>query len=147
MTTTVTFSAHLLPEYTNDPDFMSRISDPEFGNIAVSTLWAMHKHVKDKNESVPASALGDVRVLKMIESIRRDSDIKKAVLEERLANQRTMYEQRITMLEDQVAINVSKTDEISSRPAAEPIKQEVISRCDVEKYKNIEWCKRPGAGC
>ena len=108
MTTTVTFSAHLLPEYTNDPDFMSRISDPEFGNIAVSNLWAMHKHVKDKNESVPASALGDVRVLKMIESIRRDSDIKKAVLEERLANEQTMYEQRIAMLEEQVKMERSR---------------------------------------
>ena len=146
MTTTVTFSAHLLSDYTNDPDFMSVIGDPEFGNIAVSALWTMHKYVKDKNGAIPASLLGDARVIKMIESIRHDSDVKKAVLEERLANQRTMYEQRITMLEDQVAIKVSKTDEMAG-PAAEPIKQGVFSRCDVEKYKDIEWCKRPGAGC
>jgi len=146
-TPTVTFSAHLLPDYTSDPDFMSHLSDPEFGRIALSTLWSMHKHVKDKNGSIPASALGDARVLKMIETIRRDSDIKRAVLEERLANQRTMYEQRIATLMDILrkddmpskVQSVSKTDELIG--PAEPIKREVFPQYD------IEWCKRPGAGC
>lgn len=102
-TTTVTFSAHLLPEYTNDPEVMSLLSDPEFGNMAVSLICTMIKYTKDKNGSIPASALGDARVVKMIESIRQDSDMKRAVLEERLANERTKYEERISMLEDLVA--------------------------------------------
>lgn len=105
-TTTVAFSAHLLSEYTNDPEFMSLISEPVFGDIAVSTLWAMHKYTKDKN-SVPASVLGDARVIKMIQSIRHDSDIKRAVLEERLANERTKYEERITMLKEQLQMDRS----------------------------------------
>lgn len=97
MTTTMTFSAHLLPEYANDPEFLSFLHDVTFGNIAMSAMWAMHKYTKDKN-FVPACVLGDARVTKLIQSIRDDGNVKRAVLEERLAN----AAQRITMLEEQV---------------------------------------------
>jgi hypothetical protein len=110
-TATVTFSAHLLPEYTDDSEFMSLLSEPAFGDIAVSTLWAMHKYTKDKNGSVPASVLGDERVIKMIETIRHDSDVKRAVLEERLANERTKYEERIILLEEQVAMKTKTLED------------------------------------
>jgi hypothetical protein len=49
----LSFTATLLTEHIEDHVFRSYLSDPNFGDIALSTLWSMYQFINKKKVSFP----------------------------------------------------------------------------------------------